>query len=220
MKIRQILPVPLRRHPSCSPSQRARAAPAAPPAAGAAAAGRGSSPTSPAPPSWCGTKKITLGLTRRLRRQQLAAGDDGLGQGRGRQVPERHEFTYADGQGDTQKAISDIKGLVAKGVNALVVFPDAGNADAARAAQAYKAGVVTVPYRVDPGGKDGMDYDEWVGADFAHDGKNWANWIKQNLPDGGNILFLSGPAGQQPGHRRVQGRTRCSTRAGKYKLHR
>ena len=37
-------------------------------------------------------------------------------------------LTYADGQGNTQKAISDIQGMVAKGVNALVVFPDAGKA--------------------------------------------------------------------------------------------
>ena len=42
-------------------------------------------------------------------------------------MPQRHRAsTYADGQGNTQKAISDIQGMVAKGVNAIVVFPDAG----------------------------------------------------------------------------------------------
>ena len=69
-----------------------------------------------------------------------------------------------------------------------------------RCAARTQAGVKTVPYRVFPGGTDGKDYDVWVGADFANDGKNWANWIIKNLPDGGNVLFLSGPDGQQPGH--------------------
>ena len=59
----------------------------------------------------------------------------------------------------------------------------------------HKAGVVTVPYRVDPGGEAGVDYDKWIGADFANDAHNWADWIKKVLPDGGNILFLGGPAG-------------------------
>jgi ribose transport system substrate-binding protein len=113
--------------------------------------------------------------------------------------PSVTDFTYADGQGDTQKAISDIQGLVAKGVNALVVFPDAGNAILPALQSAKAAGVTTVPYRVNPGGTDGTDYDVWVGADFTTDGKNWGNWILKNLPAGGNVLFLSGPAGNSQG---------------------
>ena len=81
--------------------------------------------------------------------------------------PSVTNFDYADGQGDTQKAISDIQGMVAKGVNAIVVFPDAGNAMLPALRSAYKAGVVTVPYRVNPGGEAGKDYDVWVGADFT-----------------------------------------------------
>ena len=58
---------------------------------------------------------------------------------------------------------------------------------------------MTVPYRVNPGGKEGVNYDLWVGADFVADGEAWGNWIKENFPDGGNILFLSGPAGNSQG---------------------
>lgn len=150
-------------------------------------------------PPWCGSKKITLGLT------------DGFGGNSWRLVttasakaeiakcPSVTSFSYADGQGNTQKAISDIQGMVAKGVGAIVVFPDAGNAVLPALRSAYKANVVTVPYRVDPGGKAGVDYTTWIGADFANDGKNWANWILKNLPNGGNVLFLSGPAGNSQG---------------------
>ena len=150
-------------------------------------------------PSWCGSKKITLGLT------------DGFGGNSWRLVTTASakdeiakcksvtSFTYADGQGNTQKAISDIQGMVAKGVKALVVFPDAGNAVLPALRSAYKAGVVTIPYRVDPGGTSGKDYTDWIGADFSTDGKNWGNWILKNLPNGGNVLFLSGPKGNSQG---------------------
>ena len=79
-------------------------------------------------PSWCGPKKATLALL------------DGYGGNSWRQVttasgkeealkcPSITKYEYADGQGDTQKSISDIKAMAAKGIDALVVFPDAGPA--------------------------------------------------------------------------------------------
>lgn len=167
-------------------------------------------------PSWCGPKKIKLGLT------------DGFGGNSWRLVTTASaktevakcksvtDFSYADGQGNVQKAISDIQGMVAKGVNALVVFPDAGNAVLPALRSAYQAGVVTVPYRVDPGGKAGTDYTQWIGADFANDGKNWANWIQKNLPNGGNILFLSGPAGNSQGLTELKGMHDVLDASGKY----
>jgi len=151
-------------------------------------------------PSWCGPKKITMGLT------------DGFGGNNWRLVTTASakdevakcssvtQLLYADGQGDTQKAISDINGMVAKGVNALIVFADAGKAILPALQSAHTAGVVTVPYRVNPGGTPGTDYDAFIGADFTTDGTNWANEIKAQFPDGGNILFLSGPAGNSQGN--------------------
>src|SRR5581483_2440652 len=113
--------------------------------------------------------------------------------------PSVTSLTYADGQGNTQKAISDIQGMVAKGVNALVVFPDAGKAILPALRSAYKAGVVTVPYRVTPGGKSGVDYNVFVDTPFAQAGENWGKWILQVLPKGGNVLMLSGPKGNSQG---------------------
>ncbi|MCU1536229.1 MAG: putative D-ribose-binding protein [Humibacillus sp.] len=167
-------------------------------------------------PDWCGPKKITLGLTdgfggNSWRLVTTASAKDEIAK-----CPSVTDFTYADGQGDTQKAISDIKGLVAKGVNALVVFPDAGEAMLPALRSAKQAGVVTVPYRVNPGGVDGKDYDVWVGADFVTDGKNWANWLLKNLPGGGNILFLSGPAGNSQGVDELKGMKGVLDPGGKY----
>ena len=64
-------------------------------------------------------------------------------------MPERRRLQYADGQGDTQKAISDIQSMVASGVDAIVVFPDAGEAILPALRSAYEQGVVTVSL---PGG--------------------------------------------------------------------
>jgi len=146
-------------------------------------------------PSWCGTKKITFALLDGFGGNSWRLVTTASGKDEAMKCPSVTGFKYADGQGNTQKAISDIKGMVSSGVNAMVVFPDAGQAVLPALTSAYKAGVVTVPYRVFPGGKAGENYDIWIGDNFAHDAVNWANWIKKNVPGGGNILFMGGPAG-------------------------
>jgi ribose transport system substrate-binding protein len=150
-------------------------------------------------PSWCGPKKISFGLTDGFGGNSWRLVTTAAAKEEAAKCPSVTAFSYADGQGNTQKAISDIQGMVAKGVNAMVVFPDAGPAILPALHSAFAAGVVTVPYRVSAGGTAGTDYNIWVGADFTNDGKNWANWILQNLPNGGNVLFLSGPKGNSQG---------------------
>src|ERR1700744_1166460 len=79
-------------------------------------------------PSWCGEKEITLALAdgfgdnnwRKITRAEAEA--------EAKECPNVTEFIYTDGQGNTQKAISDLEGLTAQGVSAAVVFPDAGKA--------------------------------------------------------------------------------------------
>ena len=123
-------------------------------------------------PSWCGPKKASIALL------------DGYGGNSWRQVttasgkeealkcPSITKYEYADGQGDTQKSISDIKAMAAKGIDALVVFPDAGPAMLPAITSVYKAGKVIVPYRVEAGGKEGVNYNKFIGTDFVNDGVN------------------------------------------------
>jgi ribose transport system substrate-binding protein len=144
-------------------------------------------------PSWCGSKSITFALA------------DGFGDNNWRRITKAEaqaeaarchsvsKFLYTDGQGNTQKAISDIQGLAAQGVNAMVVFPDAGPAVLPAIRSAYKAGSVVVPYRVFPGGKAGADYDYYISTDFKQAGVLWAKWMAQVLHGKGNIANLGGP---------------------------
>ena len=146
-------------------------------------------------PSWCGEEEISLALA------------DGFGDNNWRKIttaeaeneaskcPSVSEFIYTDGQGDTQKAISDLEGLTAQGVDAAVVFPDAGKAMLPAITNMYKAGVVTVPYRVFPGGEEGQNYDYYISTDFKAAGKLWGEWLLKALPKGGKVLPLGGPAG-------------------------
>jgi ribose transport system substrate-binding protein len=156
-------------------------------------------------PSWCGPKKITVALA------------DGFGDNNWRRItsaeakaeaslcPSVTKYLYTDGQGNTQKAISDIQGLVAQGVNALVVFPDAGKAILPAIRSSYKAGVVTVPYRVFPGGEAGKDYDYYITTNFVSAGVKWGQWMAKALHGKGNVAMLGGPPANSQSLQEFQG---------------
>jgi len=150
-------------------------------------------------PSWCGPKKATIAFLDGFGGNSWRLVTTASAKDEAAKCPNVTSFEYADGQGNTQKAISDIQGMVAKGANALVVFPDAGQAILPALRSSHNAGVITVPYRVTPGGQDSKDYDVFVDTDFAQAGKLWGQWIQQILPNGGNVLFLSGPPGNSQG---------------------
>jgi ribose transport system substrate-binding protein len=170
-------------------------------------------------PSWCGPKKIVLGMADGFGGNSWRLVTAASAKDEASKCPSVTDFEYADGQGNTQKAIADIQGMVAKGVNALVVFPDAGKAIVPALRSAYKAGVVTVPYRANPGGEAGTDYDVFVDTHFSDAGRNWGEWIKKILPDGGNVLFLSGPPGSSQGIDEAKGLHEVlEAEGGKYKF--
>jgi len=184
------------------------------PAASSGASATGSSVAGA--PSWCGPKKISLGLTDGFGGNSWRLVTTAAAKEEAAKCPSVTSFQYADGQGNTQKAISDIQGMVAKGVNAIVVFPDAGQAILPALRSAYQAGVITIPYRVFPGGTAGTDYTDFIGTDVKAAGVLWANWLVKNLPNGGNILNISGPAGNSQGVGEAAGLHSVLDPLGKY----
>lgn len=150
-------------------------------------------------PSWCGPNPATLALLDGYGGNSWRLVTTASGAAEAALCPSITEYIYADGQGDTQKAISDINSVAARGINAMVVFGDAGPAVLPALTNAYRAGTIVVPYRVNVGGEAGQNYTKFIGSSFFDDGVNWGNWIKSILPDGGNLLFLSGPAGNSQG---------------------
>ena len=142
---------------------------------------------------WCGPQKASIALA------------DGFGDNTWReltrysavtiaaQCPSITSYTYTNGEGNTQKAISDINSLVAQGTNAIVDFPDAGEAMLPALTKAYQAGTIVVPYRVFPGGKSGSNYTAYISTDFTSAGVLWGNDVAQALNGKGNVVFLGGP---------------------------
>jgi len=150
-------------------------------------------------PSWCGPNEITLGFADGFGGNVWRLVTTETGRREAAKCPSVKELIYTDGQGDLQKSISDIQGLVSQGADALVVFPDASEAILPTLKEAYDAGVVTVPYRVYPGGQDGADYTAYIALDAKNDGRNYCEWIKKARPDGATVLVASGPKGNSQG---------------------
>lgn len=102
---------------------------------------------------------------------------------------------YTDANADPQKYASDISGLVAQGVNAIITLDDFGPAALPALRKATQAGVVVVPYKSNPGGTAGTDYEVFVSEDSDAVGKEWAEWGKEVLDGAGAVAMLGGTPG-------------------------
>jgi len=161
---------------------------------GAASASPGGS-ASAGTPAWCASKQITLSVSDGFGGNNWRRITSGEAKAEASLCPSVTKYIYTDGQGDVQKSISDLNGLAAQGVSAMVVFPDAGPAMLPAIRSAFQAGSIVVPYRVDPGGTAGTDFNVYISTDFCVDAKLMANWLIKALPNGGNVVYLGGPAG-------------------------
>jgi ribose transport system substrate-binding protein len=143
--------------------------------------------------SFCGTKKMTLGV------------HDGFGVNgwsRASMAAVRSEAAKCAnvkqviriGQGDLQRSISDVNGLVSEGVDALAIIPDWGKSQLPSLRAATDAGVKVVPWAADPAGND-RDYVAYLDWDEQYAGAAWAEWVAKALHGEGNVVFLGGPAG-------------------------
>ncbi len=105
---------------------------------------------------------------------------------------------FIAGRGDLEATTSGITSLAAKGIDIILVIPDAGPGEAHLPAirQATEAGSVVVNFASDPSGESGVDYVDYTDQSPNYVGKSWANWVVEQLGDeGGKVAFLGGPAG-------------------------
>ena len=96
---------------------------------------------------------------------------------------------FTDAGGDQQKSISDLNGLVAQGVGAIVVEPEAGAVQLPSIRAANQAGIGTIPLVSDPGGKVGVDYPDYVLEDTNYIGQVQADWLNKVVKKG-TVAFL------------------------------
>jgi ABC-type sugar transport system substrate-binding protein len=108
--------------------------------------------------------------------------------------PEIGKIIYTSGQGNTQKAISDFRSLIAQDVDVIVGFPDAGEAMLPSYREATKRGITVVPYTSTPGGTPGKDFASFVSEDLCLLGKNFASVLNTQVKSG-KVVFLGGTPG-------------------------
>ena len=147
--------------------------------------------------AFCGTKPIKVALS------------DGWGGNGWRKIvraefedeaskcPNITETRYTDGQGNPQKQISDIQGLIAQEFDVIVVYPDGGEAITKAMRQATQAGIAVVPYAVGEGfpGTPGEDFLVVTTESVVGVGKTLAEWTVKELGGKGNIIVLGGTPG-------------------------
>lgn len=105
---------------------------------------------------------------------------------------------FVAGRFDLEATTSGITSLAAKGTDIILVIPDAGPGEAHLPAlrQATQAGSIVVNFASDPQGERGVDYLDYTDQDAVASGAAWAQWVVDLLgEEGGNVVFLGGPAG-------------------------
>jgi ribose transport system substrate-binding protein len=109
--------------------------------------------------------------------------------------PEIGEIVYTDANLDTQKAISDVRAMAARGVDIIVSYPDAGEALLPAYRAASQQGSQVVLWANANIGEPGTDYLTFSGTDQCSLGTAYAEVMNEALPDGGQIAFLGGTPG-------------------------
>jgi ribose transport system substrate-binding protein len=107
--------------------------------------------------------------------------------------PQIGKIYYTNGHANTQKQISDFKGLIAQKVNVIVGFPDAGAAMLPSIKQATSRGIIYIPY-LNPIGNPGKDYLTVVAEDLCQLGKSFAGILNTQVKSG-KVVFLGGTPG-------------------------
>ena len=102
------------------------------------------------------------------------------------------EFIVKDAGGDIATQESDIRDLVAAGVDFLVVAPleDNGLQGALQEAMENEIPVILVDRGID--GEAGTHYTTAIASDFVWEGEQCAAALKEALPDGGNVVIING----------------------------
>jgi ribose transport system substrate-binding protein len=109
--------------------------------------------------------------------------------------PEIGRIIYTDANLDTQKAISDVRGMLAQGVDVIISYPDAGEAMIPIYQEATAANVPVALWAGANIGEQGVDYMTTTGRDYCAIGKANAKVINEALPDGGKLALLGGTPG-------------------------
>jgi ribose transport system substrate-binding protein len=122
------------------------------------------------------------------------------------------EFKVVSTGEDVPAQISAINNFIDAGYDAIVFIAESADAMVPVAKRAEEAGVLLVAYA---GTVDNSEDLINVNVDQEFMGYNWAQWLIKNIPDGGKILEVRGPAGNPEDAARHAGVMKAFEASGK-----
>jgi len=102
---------------------------------------------------------------------------------------------YFNASGDQNQFITMINSASAQGFDAIITYDDFGEAAVPALSQAYRSGVVVVPFESDPGGTVGTDYNGFVSLDLVKETQWWGEFFSRTLNSEGSLVYLGGTPG-------------------------
>ena len=146
--------------------------------------------------AWCGEEGVTLGI-------QDGGGLNAWSKESLEQIqtvskacPAVEKEIIVDADFEPQKAVSGIQSMISQGANAIVLIPDSGNcAEVPAMRQAMQHDIVVVPWASNPCGTEGTDWTKYVDWDTKAAGREWAEWVIEQMGGKGKLLYEGGPAG-------------------------
>lgn len=109
--------------------------------------------------------------------------------------PEIGKIQYTSAGGDASKAISDIQAYTSQGVDAIVVFADAGAALLPAIKEAKEAGIQVVLHNGTEAGTAGTDYLANISEDICGLGAGFVKAVLEGNAEAKNIVALGGTPG-------------------------
>jgi ribose transport system substrate-binding protein len=145
---------------------------------------------------WCGEEGVTLGIQDGGGLNNWSKESQEQVQMVSKECPAVEKEIVVDADFEPQKAVSGIQSMISQGANAIVIIPDSGNcAEVPAMRQAVQHGVTVVAWAADPCGTEGTDYTKYIDWDTKAAGREWAEWVIEQMGDKGKLLYEGGPAG-------------------------
>jgi len=145
---------------------------------------------------WCGEEGVTLGIQDGGGLNNWSKESQEQVQMVAKECPAVEKEIVVDADFEPQKAVSGIQSMISQGANAIVLIPDSGNcAEVPAMRQAMQHDVVVVPWAAYPCGTEGTDYTKYIDWDTKAAGREWAEWVIEQMGGKGKLLYEGGPAG-------------------------
>ena len=109
--------------------------------------------------------------------------------------PQIGKILYTDANLNTEKAISDVRSMIAQGAKVILSYPDSGAAMLPSYLAAEKQGDQVALWSNANIGTPGTSYMTVTGTVICSLGKQYAAVLNKNLPKGGQVAFLGGTPG-------------------------